>query len=99
MNKLELEMNTQRLKFSREICENIIKLDRNSLMINRICNIFSALVAIILAFIGVDCFVDGKWIMGILEILLAAINITLCIGTINRNKVLKRDLESGKVEL
>ena len=35
MNKLELEMTIQRMKFSREICENIINLDKNSLFLNR----------------------------------------------------------------
>lgn len=99
MNKLEWEMSKQRLKFSKEICENIVKLDKNSLLINRICSVVGMLVAILLTFIGVDFLMDGKWAIGILDILLAIMNIALCIGTINRNKVLKRDLESGKVEL
>ena len=99
MNKLEVEMTTQRLKFSREICENIIKLDKNSLLINRVCSVVGMLVAITLTYIGVDFLMDGKWAIGILDILLAALNITLCIGAINRNKVLKRDLEHGKTEL
>ena len=99
MNKLEWEMSKQRLKFSKEICENIVKLDRNSLLINIICSVVGMLVAITLIYIGVDFLMDGKWAIGILDILLAIMNIMLCISIINRNKVIKRDLEHGKTEL
>ena len=99
MNKLELEMKIQRLKFSKELCKSKVELDKNSLLMNRVVIVFAVLVMLFLTYASVNFFKRGMLLFGMFDMLLAIVNIILCNGTITRNKVLKRDLESGKAEL
>ena len=99
MNKLELEMTIQRLKFSREICENIINLDKNSLFLNRFATVAAMSVAFSLTFYGVHNLLNGRWWIACLEFVLVAVNLTIGFSNIDRIRTLKREVASGQVEL
>ena len=99
MNKLEKEMTIQRLKFSKEICQNIINLDKNSLFLNTAATVIAMLAAISLTFFGIHYLLNGRLGLSCLEFVLVAINLMLGFSNIDRIKTLKHEVESGKVEL
>lgn len=99
MNKLELEMKIQRLKFSKELCKNKVDLDKSTLILNRGVIAVGVFVVFFLICASVNFCKRGMLLFGIFDMVLAVVNIVLCIITIIRNRVLKRDLESEKVEL
>ena len=99
MNKLELEMKIQRLKFTREICKHIVDLDKNSLLMNRISSLISVVVAIFLTYVSTKFFKKGMLHFAIFDMLMAIVSIVLCVGNMRRIIVLKRELKRGKAEL
>ena len=99
MNKLEKEMTIQRLKFSREICENLINLDKNSLFLNQAATITAMLAAFFLTFSGVHYLLDERWLLACVDFAFVAINFVLGFSNIDRIRTLKIEVESGKVEL
>ena len=99
MNKLELEMTIQRMKFSREICENLISLNKNSLFLNRFATVTAMLVAFALTFFGVHNLLNGRWVTACFEFVMVAINLVLGFSNIDRIRTLKIEVESGEVEL
>ena len=99
MNKLELEMKIQRLKFSKELCKNKLDLDKNSLLLNRVAIVAGMLLVIFLVYVSVNFFKREMILFGIFDMLLAVVNTVICISAATRNKVLKLDIGSGKVEM
>ena len=79
MNKLELEMSTNNLRFRKELCENLIKSGKSSLLLSKVAVTFNLLAAIYVICVGAAFAKGGKWGFVILEIVLATINVALCV--------------------
>ena len=99
MNKLELEMHENGLKRSREFCEYAVKMDKQSIWLNRLLVGLCIWVAVLLFAIGVVYLKDGKWIVAILEFLLALPNVGFGVNAIVRNNTIKQSLKHHQAEL
>lgn len=99
MNKLELEMHENGLKRSREFCEYAVKMDKQSIWLNRLLVGLCTSVAVWVFVIGVGYLRDRNWIGAILEFLLALPNVGFGVNAIVRNNTIKQSLKHHKGEL
>ena len=99
MNKLELEMSVNNLRFRKELCENLIKSGKSSLLLSRVAVTFNLLAAIYVICVGTAFAKGEKWGFVILEIVLATINVTLCVFNMKGIKKIKCDLEQREKDL
>lgn len=99
MNKLELEMSKSRLELGKEICEEMVRLDKNSLRLDWMIVGLCTPVAILLVVVGVVYLKDEKWILAIIEFLLALLNVGLCINAVSRSNIIRQSLKRHKADL
>lgn len=98
MNKLELEMRKNRLKYAEEIWKNKIELSKSSLLLSRLAAWVSVVVVI--------WFINGwiklnrnDWTFIVFHILCITLNVGVFIVNIDRIKQIKRDLKYEEAEL
>ena len=99
MNKLELEMTKNNLCYRKELCETLIKADKNSLLLSRVAITFNVLAAMYVSNMSIACIKDERYGVAILEAVLAAINVTLCVVNAKGVKETKWNLGQRKMSL
>lgn len=99
MNKLAMEMRKRNIEYRKEICENLIRLYKNSLMFNWVVVVCFLVIAFWSIIIGVHYIMVSQWILTVLEFILATTDIWLAVICIGRIKVTKRNLEREKLAL
>lgn len=99
MNKLELEMNENLLKFQIELVEDLIKTCRRCIRLNRLIMILGVFTVSCTTYLSVRYMRDGRLFLAIFELLLALFNSYLGVATIYRNYKDKASLKWAKCEL
>lgn len=99
MNKLEFEMRKRNLEYRKEICENMIRINKNGLVSNGLIAFVGVITAISLIVLGVLCLKNGECIYVVVDFVFAVIDIGLAVTTVSRMGIIKRSLERDKAEL